>query len=256
MKSISSSILLAALATGAMVGADLLSAQSAQALSFDYDANTITLDSTSLNTPFTVFFYGGLIGANNASDPLKTQDLQAEAILTLTDFSSDAAQFNIIVNNNSGGGITDSRISIFGFDVSTPSGQGTFDFAGSNGDGTVKASGQTPGIFPGGSLDICFKGGGNANNCTAGGGGGVLQGNSFSFSPTLAFNAPGVTSFTLSNFYVRYQGIEGVVDGITLGDASGVGNPGVVPTPALLPGLLGLGVAALRKKQGDAAEEA
>lgn len=252
MKNFANTLALTAMVAGAAVATNLSYVQSAQALSFDYDTNSVTLDNSSLNTPFSIFFYGGLIG-NDPAPPLSTQDLRAEAIFKLISFSANAAQFDVEVKNDSGGGITASRISILGFDV-VPTGAGAFNFAGSSGGGTVKAAGQTPAIFPGGALDICFKGGGQANNCTGGGGGGVLQGDSFSFSPTLAFSGAGVTSFTLQNFFVRYQSIDGLVNGVELDDASGVGNPGVVPTPALLPGLLGLGVAAFRKKQGELAE--
>jgi|GEM_PF-5565338 hypothetical protein len=230
--------------------------QPAQALTFNYDDNIVTLDSTSVGKDFTIFFYGGLVGDDDLTpDPFPTSGLQAKAIFLLNSFDGSNANFSITVENNSGANVTASRISILGFNVDTPAGEGTFDWDSSDPDGTVKGEGVTPSIFPNGPLDICFKGGGGAGNCAAGGGGGVLQGDSFTFSPTLSFFLPGVTSFDLKDFYVRYQSIDGTFGGVTVIDASGVGNPGVVPTPALLPGLVGIGVAALRKKQQGSVEE-
>ncbi|MBE9140720.1 PTPA-CTERM sorting domain-containing protein [Nodosilinea sp. LEGE 07088] len=60
---------------------------------------------------------------------------------------------------------------------------------------------------------------------------------------TLNFNGP-ISEVTLSNFGVRYQSITGT----SLG-TSGTGKGTPIPTPALLPGLVGLGVAALRKRR-------
>lgn len=259
MKSISGSIFLAALATSAMVGADLVSAQSAQALSFDYDLNTVTLDATSVGQSFTIYSYGGSVGDVNLPGDTFTNDLRAAALFTLNSFDGTNAGFTVDLSNDSGGDITSSRLSVFGFDV-LPS-NGSFNEPGTTSTGffTFVGAGQVnqPAFLGFSDVDACFRNSppGANNVCTAGAGG-VAQGTSETFSPTLAFAGGPVTSFTLQNFYFRYQSIEGKVNGITLDDASGVGSPGVVPTPALLPGLLGLGVAALRKKQGDMAEEA
>jgi len=73
----------------------------------------------------------------------------------------------------------------------------------------------------------------------------VFTGQSGSFTPILAF-AGIQNQVTLSNFGVRYQDITGT----SLG-TSGTGRGTPVPTPALLPGLIGLGVAAVRKAKAE-----
>ncbi|MEP0914727.1 PTPA-CTERM sorting domain-containing protein [Leptolyngbya sp. GB1-A1] len=40
-----------------------------------------------------------------------------------------------------------------------------------------------------------------------------------------------------------------------VGNISEIGNPQPIPTPALLPGLIGMGIATLRKRKGEAAQE-
>jgi len=62
----------------------------------------------------------------------------------------------------------------------------------------------------------------------------VTAGDSFGFQINTVDNYQGRASATISNF-----------NGPT-------GDPTVVPTPALIPGLIGMGVAAWRKRQAEA----
>ncbi|MBE9155746.1 cistern family PEP-CTERM protein [Nodosilinea sp. LEGE 06152] len=246
-----------ALAAGALMAAGSFASQPAQAITFNTVDNTVTFDASSIGQEFKVFFRGGNVGSNALTpNPFSTDGLQAVATFVLTAFNGSSADFDITVDNNSSGDVTAARLSVLGFNVDTPNGQGSFSLGGTRTASApiAVASGNTPQNF--GDVDVCFKTpGSQINNCNNGNGG-VLLGGSLTFSPTLAFTSPGVSQFTLSNFYARYQSINGNFGGTTVTGASGVGNVGVVPTPALLPGLFGLGVAALRKRQQEEGEVA
>lgn len=258
MKNISQSILLAAVATGAAVSVDLMSAHSAQALSLNYDDNIATIDGTSFGKSFTIYSYGASVGTGSAN--IFTNDLNSEALFTVNSFSGNSASFTIKLTNNSGGDITASRLTVFGFDVEPISGS----YTGASSPEALVVNGPNASLPQSGFLgfstvDSCFKQGGNVQNCNNGNGG-VPQaplpvGNNMrTFTTTLAFTG-NPASFDLKNFYFRYQGIDGSIGNTSFTDASAVGTPGEVPTPALLPGLLGMGIAAFRKKQGEAAAE-
>lgn len=81
---------------------------------------------------------------------------------------------------------------------------------------------------------------------------GILSGRSLSFSASLDFRASRLLDFTMSDFAVHFKEVES--------DGGGLGRTvtgRAVPTPALLPGLIGMGIAALRKRnqeEGDSAE--
>jgi hypothetical protein len=245
------------LAASTLVATGLISSESAQAFTFNTVDNTVTFDADSIDKEFKVFFRGGNVGSNALTpNPFATDGLQAVATFVLTAFDGSLANFDITVDNNSGGDVTAARLSVLGFDIDTPDGEGNFGLLGTRLASLPVAvgSGNTPQGF--GDVDVCFKSPlGQINNCNNGGVGALLGG-SISFSPTLFFNGSGVSQFTLSNFYARYQSINGTFGGTTVTGASGVGNVGVVPTPALLPGLIGMGVAALRKKQGEDEQDA
>ena len=67
---------------------------------------------------------------------------------------------------------------------------------------------------------------------------------------TLANNFYGFTGISFDEIQVSGSGNFALLDNLQLGAAT------AIPTPALLPGLVGLGVAALRKRKAEAAEQA
>jgi len=166
--------------------------------------------------------------------------VSSTAKFTLNSFTSTTtsaqAVFEIVATNTSS---LVSRLSVLGFDVNpnvaSASVTGVFNTTG---------SGQAANLGP---LEVCFKDGGGTNNCSGGGSGGISQGTSGTLFATLNFNTiTQLQQFTLDNFGVRYQSISGS----TLGD-SGTGRPNPIPTPALLPGAIGMGIAAFRKKKRE-----
>ncbi|WP_347277368.1 cistern family PEP-CTERM protein [Leptolyngbya sp. FACHB-671] len=156
--------------------------------------------------------------------------LSSKATFTFLGFSSvgknTEAAFKILLSNTSSNGIS-SRSSALGFDVNqTLLGVGHSDNAGSTRvSGLFSNDGE--GAFPNqfGDLDVCFT---NGNTCQGGQNGGVYTGSSDSFLPILAFSG-NVNTFTLSNFGVRYQSING--NGFN--DDSGTGH-GSFPLPVVV----------------------
>lgn len=235
----------AALAASTMVATGVVTSGSAQA--FTFTPNSATINASDVGNSFDVVFDGGLVGDDDLNpDPFPTNGLQGIATFLLNSFNGTTANFSITLANNSGNPVTASRISALAFNVdpnvSSASASGFFNIAG---------SGNIPNV---GDREVCFKNGGSVNNCAGGGGTGVLQGTSETFTGVLNFSTA-VNQFTLSDFRLRYQSINGTFGGVTVSGASGVSNPGEVPTPALLPGLLGLGVAAFRKFKTEESEQ-
>lgn len=206
-----------------------------------------------------VIFGAGDIGQTFVVDfdgNVETQNvpgLSSRAAFTIQNFTTfgsgsntrTEATLNVLLENNSSGGIT-SRTSALGFDtdpnlvgVGNPGGSGNTRIA-SGGIFTNDRAGAFPNQF--GSIEFCAT---NGTTCQGGTNGGVFTGQSGSFTPILAF-AGIQNQVTLSNFGVRYQDITGT----SLG-TSGTGRGTPVPTPALLPGLIGLGVAAVRKAKAE-----
>jgi hypothetical protein len=226
-----------------MQGAAVLSAAAAVSLfqalpasAYTINGSSITIDNTSVGQFFEVEFDG-----NVETQPVP--GLTSNAKFEIVSFSGTSAVFNINLTNTSSGGIT-SRTSVLGFDVNrTLTGA-----SASGGFGRAILDSSLPNQF--GAIDVCFKGGGGPN-CQGGGGSGATAGNPIDFLATLNFGGPGVADFTLSNFGVRYQSVTGT----SLG-TSGTGQGTPIPTPALLPGLVGLGVAAVRKRRGQSGQDA
>jgi hypothetical protein len=167
--------------------------------------------------------------------------LTSQLVLTLTGFSGSLASFDYKVVNNSTLPTTDSRVSVFGFDVI-----GGVTVAGSSATGVFNTvTGPPPGPPIIDNRDICFSAG---PNCAGGGGGGVNIG--LSTTGTLTLNLGGnPTSVTIDNPFVRYQSIAPAYKGQT----SAVGIPGVIPEPATWAMLiLGFGLigASLRRRRG------
>ncbi|GAX35272.1 cistern family PEP-CTERM protein [Nodularia sp. NIES-3585] len=190
----------AAIATGTV--ATLAAIPSASAFTFT-GGDSVTIKATDIGNSFIINFDGNV----NTQNVL---GLSSTATFTFLGFntvgSNTEAAFDVLLANTSSGGIT-SRTSALGLDVNkallgvgNPSGSGNTRVSGLF---TNDRSGSFPNQF--GAIDVCFTSG---NTCQGGANGGVTTGNSASFSPTLAF-AGNVTEFTLSNFGVRYQSIDG-----------------------------------------------
>lgn len=223
-------------------GAAVLSATAAMGLLHALPASAYTINDVdksitftlgdALPEMFTVEFDGNV---NNTDVP----GLASKANVSLTNFTSNSATFVFDLFSTPSGDITSARVRALGFDVDV-----ALSGASVSGDFTDT---DRPGNFPNGqgNRDVCFYEGGN---CT-GGPNGATPGNPINFTTTLNFASALNTgdTFELSNWVVRYQSI----DGTTLG-TSGTGEGTPIPTPALLPGLVGMGIAALRKRQGDA----
>ncbi|MDP5338779.1 MAG: cistern family PEP-CTERM protein [Nodularia sp. (in: cyanobacteria)] len=166
-------------------------------------ASAFTVKAEDIGKSFTVKFDGNV----NEND---VTGLSSEATFTFLGFntvgSKTEAAFDVLLANTSNGGIT-SRTSALGFNVS----EGLLGVGNPSGAGNTRVSGlftnDKSGSFPNqfGAIDVCFTRG---NTCQGGANGGVTTGNSASFSPTLALSG-NVTEFTLSNFGVRYQSIDG-----------------------------------------------
>jgi hypothetical protein len=170
-------------------------------------ANTITVDPSNVGQTYNVNFDGFTQETGVISG------LTGTAAFTLTGVGTNSYTFNYSVTNTSGEPIDQSRISVFGFNtdpnITSASSTGTFSRA---------SSGNVPSGF--GSVEVCFKGAGGPN-CSGGGGVGVNIGETGTGSLTLNFSEL-PDQLTLSDFFVRYQSIEG---GGAPGSAIGRGTP-------------------------------
>lgn len=161
--------------------------------------------------------------------------LTAKLTLTLTSIAGNTANFGYSLQNTSGGAITDSRVSIFAFNV--PSGVVTSAVGG--GDyGVVRLNDDFPNV---GGIDrifeVCFKAGGGPN-CSAGGGGGTSFGETDNGTFSLTLSTP-VVALALDTFGIRWQTLSSPEYGLRGNSGIGLGvptprteEPPVVPEPA------------------------
>lgn len=194
---------------------------------------------------------------NGIVEEVVVPGLTARLDLTFDGFVGNNAKFSYTLTNTSGGAITNSRVSVFGFDVVTDG----FSFAGSS-ETSALFQKTNDGAFPqtqGGPREFCMTAatGGNPA-CTNGGGNGVFQPGSEAATFTLAFGTL-PASVELSRLIVRYQSIDAPT--LNLRGASGIGVGAIVPTTDIVPepatwammiagfGLVG---AALRRREGMA----
>ncbi len=239
--------LLGAVFLGAAAIASFAQVESAQA--FSWTSTTATFQPGDLaGTDFTVFFFDGYI------DEVLTPGLTSEAKFTLLDnFNSNSnfANFGVTVTNTSDSSIFDRvRISGLGFNTDPELDKATITNQGSGFKINAFLNSNVPQPpITGGKVDVCFTPG---NNCAGGGGKGIEIDQSYSFQTRLDFKTLFGDSLKLDNFVVRYQSID--FKNSPKGE-SGVGV-GTVPTPAMLPGLIGMGIAAWRKKKQQAEAEA
>lgn len=202
------------------VAALLASASAAQ-------ANVITVSAADIGNSYTVDYDG-------FTDGQTIDGLTGQTTFTLTGVTGTTYSFDYSVANTSSDPIDASRLSIFGFNTDP-------DIAGatSTGEFDQTASGNVPSGY--GYVEVCFKGAGGPN-CSGGGSAGVELGDSTTGSLTLSF-ADMIDELTLSDFFVRYQSIDG--PGMNGGSAIGRGtvsssgsSSGGTPVPA--PAALGL----------------
>ncbi len=218
-------LLTSTLAASTLALAAFSQANSAHALSFS--DNNVTVNSRDLNQSFLVNFGGSISG------------LSSQARFTLTDFTTTQAKFSLNLTNTS---TRTSTLSGLGFDTS-PTANNSSSVGGAFSAISVSNSGIN---FPNGSkVEVCL-----ADNTLGycGGGGGNGAGNS---TLTLRFNGsnPLKDGLTLNNFRIRYDNIRGQDEDVSV---TGSGTPTAIPTPALLPAVLGMGTAVLRKKRQEA----
>jgi hypothetical protein len=151
--------------------------------------------------------------------------LTSTLLINFLGVTGSSYNFSYTLTNTSSAPIDASRVTIFGFNsnpnftnVSAPS--GIFN---------VIAAGQQPNGLA--NLELCFKDSGPDNNCT-GANQGVAKGSAASGTFNLTY-ASALPSITLSDFSVRYQGIDSSRLEIEGGSANGLPQMmGAVPEPA------------------------
>ncbi|MFM5914743.1 MAG: cistern family PEP-CTERM protein [Chakrabartia godavariana] len=210
----SSHILLAGIALATVAGP----AQAASFLSGAGAATTVSLDKAD---PFSwTNTYNGYSGNGAPATP----GLSAKITFSFLGTENKSYKFSYSMQNTSTAPIDASRLTIFGFNtdpnVSSVS-VGAGDLF------NVIASGNQPNGLA--NIDVCFKDLGPANNCT-GASGGLAIGALTSGSFKLNF-ASLPAKLMLSDFTVRFQGIDSKTLAIRGGSASGTPVT-AVPEPA------------------------
>ena len=219
-------------------------------------ADPITLDSSDVGTSFTIDFDGFVDTATNT-----IEDLTSSITFTLQEVTGSSYTFGYLVDNTTSGGLT-SNLSSFAFNVDP-------DISGATADGAYSFAFVSDGqandpSYPNqvGAVDVCFKA---ANSGSCSNRGGVSEGSTGSGTLSLLFD-PDAEQITLSDFFVRYQGITGA-DGVTSatgqsttsGSTTSSTSSGTqVPEPGMA-GLLGLGILGLglmRRRRRTAAASA
>lgn len=204
-------------------------------------ADSIALGSSNIGQSFTLNYDGYSSGTTISG-------LTGSTTFTLTGINGNTYTFDYSVTNTSSAPVSDSRISSFAFNtdpnLTGATSTGAFSFSTLN-------STYPNGI---GSVDACFKDA-KTGSCSGGGSGGLTIGQTGSGSLSLSFASP-VSSLTLSDFFVRYQSINGV-KGISSASGSGTltstggstttsggttsgGSTSTGGTPVPEPGMLGL----------------
>lgn len=226
-----------------------LAAMASMAVAAPAMADPITLDSGSVGESFTIDFDGFSGDASSTVD-----DLTSSITFTLDEVTNDAYTFSYVVDNTTSNGLT-SNLSSFAFnvdpDISSANVTGAYSFAF-----VADGSGSDPSL-PNqiGNVDVCFKAR-NSGSCSNGGG--IAQGESGSGSLSLFFDPDAPSDITLSDFFVRYQGITGAgnVGSATGQSTTSSSSSGTqVPAPGMMVllalGLFGLGAVRRRRRNDD-----
>lgn len=168
-----------------------------------------------------------------------------------TTFASGQTTYNFQyqISNTSSAPITSSRLSTFGFDTNP-----NLVANGASSTGIFTSQSYNSNVPNIGTIEVCFHDGAN---CAGGGNGGVTIGQVSTLGTfSLKFQGTPAT-INLSNFYVRYQSING--PGLKKDD-SAVGQPGTLTSPVPEPAtwlmmLAGFGIvgAAMRRRNSSVA---
>jgi hypothetical protein len=176
-------------------------------------AEPILLDGSSVGDSFTINFDGFVDGGPSLSG------LSSQLRLTLNSIVNGVYSFDYALTNT--GSTTDSissRVSSFAFNTDPNilggTSTGLFD--------SVDLNRNYPNGI--GTVEVCIS----AANCAGGGSGGVFDGGTGLGSLSLNFGS-GVTAVTLSDFFARYQSIEGIA-GVTSASGRETGSSGGTTT--------------------------
>ena len=221
-------------------------------------ADPITLDSSDVGQTFTIDF-DGFVEATQVA----VANLTSAITFTLTSASATQYMLDYTVANTSSDGVA-SRVSSFAFNTNpsltsaTSTGAYPFTFV-------ADGSGSDPSYPNGiGAVDVCFKAK-SSGSCSNGDG--VVADATGSGTINLNFSG-GALPLTLSDFFVRYQGISGAGNvssasgqsvTTTTTTSGGTSSGTQVPAPGML-GLLGLALVSLglmrRRRQKAGADSA
>ena len=206
-------------------------------------ATSLSFDSGNIGTTYSLTLDGRI------ADTVYP-DLSAAVTIKLLSIDNINHAYNFaFALDNTSSAFTNSRVSIFAFDVTSPIGAPTVSGFGSNSVFKFKGSGQLASIGP---REVCLRAGGGGNNCAGGGSGGVDVTGGYSSLQlfTLAFASTPLT-VTLDNFGIKYQSIDGI-RGVTSAEGIGTVNDSVVPEPAtwalMIAGFGMVGAAARRRR--------
>ena len=195
-------------------------------------AQAATLSPANVGQVATIQYSGTTPDGNQSADVTATQ------VITLDSYTAGTNIYSFSYNITNTSDIS-TRLVGFGFDTAP-------ELAGATATGLFNQIGFTQSISGGVNVDVCFS----TNNCSGGGGTGLLSDASTTGTFTLDFADGLIGLITVDQFTARFQSIVGSPFG-TSGIAGG--NPGggfinptvVVPGPAVgagLPGLLALGL--------------
>lgn len=205
--------------SGVVAAICLLPMAPVQAFTFSSGGVGVRITEDDVGKDFWAEFNGQVDDGGTTST--NVEGLNSRANFKVTDFTSTSIVFDILVENISQDPITASMVTSMVFRSASSIGTAETD---ENFDVTV------------------------SNQYTTFSNLGLDMNESAFFSATLGFNDDISSGLYLDEFGVSYDGINGTIDGKIVEDVSGTGV-GQVPTPALLPGLIGVSVAALRKKK-------
>jgi hypothetical protein len=129
-----------------------------------------------------------------------TEDIAARLSLTLLKSDAKSFTFGYVIANRTGGDFTGARLFGFGFDLDSD-----LKSASATGPYDRIASGNMPGFGP---VDVCLLAGGNGKNCAQAGKEGLLIGDEPGEGSFTLVLPKAVTALTLSNSFVRWEGLK------------------------------------------------